>query len=116
MKNEITSTVKKLKESAVYYETVLSGIEEGYEVEVESNEQTETKQKAQRKALDMEEEVKNTKEKHYDLTNAHDKLDKLTKQSYDILVKEKDFLNDISDKVEQTLIKTENCQKMMGQK
>jgi hypothetical protein len=116
MKTEITSTVKKLKESSGYYETVLSGIEEGYEVEIESNEQTKTKQNAQNKALNMEDEVKRAKYKHYDETNKHDELDKSTKENLDALIKEKDFLNDISNRVHQTLAKTEDCQQMIGLK
>ena len=116
MKNEITSTVKKLKESAGYYENVLNGIEEGYEIEIESNEQTKVKQKAKSNAVNMEEEVKNTKERHYYTTLDHKDIDKLTKESLDTLVQQKDFLHNITENIKNTLQKTENCQRLIGMK
>ncbi|CAI2387801.1 unnamed protein product [Moneuplotes crassus] len=116
MKDEITSTVKKLKESAGYYEEVLGGAEEVYELEIESNEKTKEKQDAQSKALTMESQVNDTKYTKHLLSIEHEKNEKLTQDCHNDLVKEKDFLKQITEKISNTLEKTENCQKLIGLK
>lgn len=108
MKDEITSTVKKLKESAGYYEEVLGGAEEVYEMEIESNEKNKVKQDAQAKALSMEHQVQEKEKDHERLTLDHNRIDKLTTETHDHLVKEKEFLTNIAEKISNTLEKTEN--------
>ena len=102
MKNEISSTVKKLKESAGYYENVLNGIEEGYEIEIESNEQTKARKDAKDRAIDMELNKDKAKTDHDKKTIDHDEIYKLTKDSSDKLVSEKKFLNEITERIRNT--------------
>lgn len=108
MKNEISSTVKKLKESAAYYENVLKGNEEGYENEIESNEHTKAKNKAKEFAEEMEQKANEMKSKHFDKTIEYQNIDDMISKSLELLKNAKQVLNDTNERIEHALKKKEN--------
>ena len=116
MKNEITSTVKKLKESASYFDNVINGNEDGYENEIESNEHTKSKNDAQKAAVNLEDNTNLTKLNHYNKHSEYQNIDNDVKISLDKLKTARDLLTDTKAKISQTFAKKEHCQKMIGLK